>query len=398
MEVVLRRDSEDEEEAKEPLVLRSFDSDSLLAERQARALNVTQHLYFLLKSRQWAEFEKTLWSYVSLVKGGKDTLILQVPLEVPHRTRILPSDRRLEDLVTKEFKTKDLKTTDGLVVTAGPSSQGVVVAVKLQAVVKGSPEDEELAKEASYFQHGTLAVREGICAHFPLMMAHIVYDQEGSSSSSSTPSSTPSSSPNGMTTSTRWHALVNEWADGDLGFLFENHRLPSDPHAIHPLHRHGTLQAMMGLYVMNHLWDVYHNDLHPKNVLFVYLPTPTTFVYDLPSLKAEDSKKWRVTLRSVSILCLIWDFSKVDPEAELGSNDFYEFFSQGADVHPALVSEVKSLTSYSPLETKRILPWLLDLVKGWALTDSSISLEVIDSEELELKPLPHPCVYSSMIA
>ena len=371
MELVVREELKEGDDH-QALTLRSYDSDALLAHRQARALNVTQHLYFLLKSKQWSEFRATLGSYVQLVEGGKDTVILQVPLEVPTRTKVVSLERRLSD------------APDTLVLPGDPKEpelvdkpyEGVTVAVKLQKVVKNSAGDDELYKEATYFEAGTMAVRQGICAHFPLMMAHIVYDTKDEG---------------------RWHALVNEWADGDLGHLYENHR--DDPRAIHHFHRQATLQAMMGLFVMNYLWDVYHNDLHPKNVLFVYLPTPTTFVYDLPFVTDETSdetKIKRLILHNAQVLCLIWDFSKVDEEAELGSNDFYEFFSQAADVYPALTSEVKRLSGYTPAETKDVYPWIDGLMEGWAAIDPAIIVETLTKEEVSAKLLPHPCVYSSM--
>lgn len=257
MELVVR-DKVDEGSKHQAIVLRSSDSDFLLAERQARALNVTQHLYLLLKSRQWSEFRSTLGSYVQLVEGGKDTVILQVPLEIQKRTELVSAGRRLDDsddavVVDVTSKKEEPPLADE------SKSETITVAVKLQKVDKDSEGDEELHREATYFEAGTMAVRQGICAHFPLMMAHIVYDAKDD---------------------VRWHALVNEWADGDLSHLYGNHR--DNSKVIHHFHRQATLQSMMGLFVMNYLWGVYHNDLHPKNVLFVYLPTPTTFVYDLP--------------------------------------------------------------------------------------------------------------------
>ena len=349
----------------EPLVVETFDSDTLLAERQARALNVTQHLYLLLKSQRWSEFCETLGSYTHLVEGSKDTVILRVPMAVPQGVTarsVAPSLPLLEDV-------PDHPPDEPL------ESQGVTVAVKLQAVEHSSVTDGELKREAFFLEKGTVAVRKGVCAHFPLMMAHIVYDT-------------------GEAGSVRWHGIVNEWADGDLGDLFGRHREDTDPHAIHPFHRQATIQAMMGLYVMNLLWSVYHNDLHPKNVLFVYLDTPTTFVYDLPSL--DKTQVYRLTLRDSKLLCLIWDFSKAHKESELGSNDFYEFFSQTADYHPVLASEVRTVTSFNPAPRLDVLPWILSLLRHWADEDPFVTLDTLSPAEAGALPLPHPCVYSSM--
>jgi hypothetical protein len=353
-------------------------------------LNVTQHLYLLLKSRRWSDFRKTLGSYVHLVEGSNDTVVLQVPLEVPSKTSIVSFDESRETVDEPEVIALPDEPRQALVPTGNLSvdphdtrettpAEAITVAVKLQRVTKDSPLDSELQKEAAYLEQGTMTVRQGVCVHFPLMMAHIVYDaHEGLEG--------PGSG--------RWHALVNEWADGDLGHLYTAHRIEDDPHTIHSYHRQATIQSLMGVYTMNHVWGVFHNDLHPKNVLFVYLPTPTTFVYDLPSTESDD--KYRLILHDANVLCLIWDFSKVESSSELGSNDVYEFFSQASDLHPALVSEVRRLAGYSPAETKNVFPWILSLIRAWAETDPMISLVRLAKEEVKSVPLPHPCVYSSM--
>lgn len=345
---------------------------ALHLQRVGFAYQVTNHLHSLLKDSRWDDFCAALSNHHAVKDGSAATMVLQIPVVI--RQADLDVDR--SDSVPRLLS--------GFEITRVDRVEGEVtayVSLKIQKTEKGSAEDDELGTEASFLRRSTQTVKSGTCVHFPLLMAHIVFDEIGSSGGSRELDSD----------SSRWYAFVNEWADGDFCTLLKPH--PSLE--VTPTHACGVIQTLMGMNVMHRLWKVHHNDFHPGNVLYIHLDGhPLDFIYDIP---CHDGSIFRVVLHKSPILTLLWDFSKTGKVAELASNDFFEFFSQVADVHPRLTTEVKTITGFTPVESMDVFEWTRTLIKRWAEDprfSSFISYEEGRCEDLS--PLPLGAIYSSM--
>lgn len=340
-----------------------MENHPLQIQRVGFAYQVTNHLHSLLKDSRWDDFCAALSNHQSAKDGSAATIVLQIPIVI--RQPDLDVDR-VDSLP---------RLLSGFEITRVDRVEGEVtayVSLKIQKTEKGSTEDGELRVESSFLRRSTQTVKSGTCVHFPLLMAHIVFDGTESSDS-------------------RWYAFVNEWADGDFCTLLK----PTPSLDVTPMHACGIVQALMGMNVMHRLWKVHHNDFHPGNVLFINLGrNPLDFVYDIP---CDDGTIFRVVLYKSPVLTLLWDFSKAGTVAELASNDFFEFFSQVADVHPRLTTEVKSITGFTPVESMDVFVWTQTLVKAWA-TDPIFSSHISFEEGLfeDLSPLPLGAIYSSM--
>lgn len=378
------------------------DSDLLVSTHQVESLNVSRHFSSLLESNAWEEFMHAISDWTDRKKSNDNTFIFKVPVTVPDIVHILNNCGvygELNECECKENKEDEHSPCDEVVEYVHNhkvceyskplynKQLTVSVAIKLQRVLRESTEDADVCKEIEFLRKGKKCVHEGGCVHFPLIMAHIIYkDIHGYN----------------------WYMIINRWMDGDLGSLFESDSklllcsysdagdksLTSPYSTISHTVKNAVVQTLMGMYTMNNIWNIFHNDLHPKNVLYIRLGKPVTFVYDLQDTM-DSTFVYRITLIKSDIFCLIWDFAKSSHESELCSNDFYDFFSQASDIHPRLTRHVRDVVNYSPSEMLDVSSWIFCLIKHWS-DGKHLCIEKIAKSDITLVKLPHPCVYSCM--
>lgn len=383
------------------------DSDSLISTYHMESLNVSLYLSDILKANAWAEFMGVICGWTNRIKSNDSTCIYKVPITVPTATYCVENscgrgkeidpaciDNVPAQSMTYEQRDELVKLNYGSNTYRDSEDDSLCdkhhtmfVAIKLQRVLGESTEDDEVCKEIELLRKGRKGVHEGSCVHFPLVMAHITYkDMDGYT----------------------WYMIINRWMDGDLGTLFESdsklmlssHCDTTDALTLAPSVRishtvkNAVVQTLMGMYTMNNIWNIFHNDLHPKNVLYVRLGRPVTFVYDIQDT-ADNNSVYRITLTNSNVFCLVWDFSKSSHESELCSNDFYDFFSQASDMHPCLTRHVRDVVKYSPSETLDVSSWIMCLLEHWS-DDKHLCVEKFVKNDVTFAKLPHPCVYSRM--
>lgn len=215
------------------------------------------------------------------------------------------------------------------------------LALKLQTV-KSRAGAQKLWNELHFLRWGQKMVERGICINFPLVYKLVVM-------------------PNVVTAKhdivTRKGSLtigiMNELANGDFG-----HWLKHATFGYNTLSKF-LLQGFMALYVVQHLWKSYHNDLHVGNFLYNDLDKPKRFVYDVVG-------KGRFIVKNCNFLVKLWDFGEMDnkrPKEAL--DDVEKIFTS--------VNEVL-LKKGSRMYTRRMRNWVRKMATVSNVWDALIEL------------------------
>ena len=161
------------------------------------------------------------------------------------------------------------------------------LALKLQTV-KSRAGAQKLWNEIHFLRCGQQMVEKGICINFPLVYKLVIM-------------------PNVVTAK---HDIVSRKGSLTIGILNElangdfSHWIRHNTFGYNSLGKF-LVQGFMALYVVQHLWKGFHNDLHAGNFLYNDLDKPKRFIYDVVG-------KGRFVIDNCSFLVKLWDFGEMD--------------------------------------------------------------------------------------
>ena len=178
----------------------------------------------------------------------------------------------------------------------GVCGTGLDLALKLQSVTAREYNDE-LHPELVALRTSNIMVRKGYCVNFPLFVKQFRFpgttlNKERPPLSNLVPSE-----------SRQVIGMVNELANYDYYGWKDKHGANFEEGC------KIFAQTFAGVYCINKLLGVYHNDMHGGNVLLNRLAEPKTFIYEY---EMGTGRFVRITLNNCQHIAKIWDFGMLN--------------------------------------------------------------------------------------
>ena len=223
---------------------------------------------------------------------------------------------------------------------------GLDLALKMQSVTAREYNDE-LHPELVALRTSNIMVRKGYCVNFPLFVKQFRFpemtlDKDRPPLHNLVPDA-----------SRQVIGMVNELANYDYyGWTERRDANFEEGCKI-------FAQTFAGVYCMNKLWGVYHNDMHGGNVLLNKLAEPKTFVYEY---ELGPGRYVRITLNNCQHIAKIWDFGMLNV-TQIARNPDYGMNELEAKEEPwggTYASDfqrvIQAIVSYFPTISREDIP------------------------------------------